>query len=113
MSRISLLNREPNIRPDMCQRISGKGVICSGISKETVARIITPFEELKKGEKSISNIDDLQLANQKVREREITKTRVLKKEENGGYILVGSLTCLGTLAIGTLIFMAIKVLIIG
>lgn len=113
MSKVSLLNRDPNFRTDICQRISGKGVICDGVRKNDVIRISAPFEELKKDGKSISSIDDLLIGSQRARERELARKRVLRKEENGGYVLIGSLTCMGTLAIGTLIFMAIKFIIMG
>ena len=113
MSKISLLNREPNFRNDTCQRISDKGIICENISKEHIERISIPFEELKKDEKSISSTEDLSFASERVKEREKVRKRVLQKQEEGGFILIGSLTCLGTLAIGSLIFMAIKHIILG
>ena len=113
MSRVSLLNREANFRPNICQKKSDKGIICDRISKSDVEIISAPFEELKKEGKSISSTDDLVNASQIVREREIARKRVLRREENSGFILVGSLTCLGTLAIGSLIFMAIKLIIVG
>lgn len=113
MSKISLLNREPNFRDNICQIISNKGIICEGISKENVERISIPFEELKRNEKSISSTEDLSLASGRVKEREKVRKRVLQRQEEGGFILIGSLTCLGTLAVGSLIFMAIKYIIMG
>jgi len=53
MSRVSLLNREPNFKPDICQRISKKGIICDNISKNNIDKISTPFEEVRKEDKSI------------------------------------------------------------
>ena len=113
MSKISLLNRVPNFRNDACQRISDKGIICDNISKENIERISIPFEELKKENKSISSTDDLSLASNRVRERERVRKRVLQRQEEGGFILISSLTCMGTLAAGSLIFMAIKYIIMG
>ena len=113
MSKMSLLNREPNFRNDMCQRIAGNGTICEDLSKENIERISTPFDELRKDNKSISSADDLSLASERVKERERVKKRVLQRQEEGGFILISSLTCMGTLAIGTLIFMAIKYIIMG
>ncbi len=113
MGKVSLINRDPNFRADICQRVHGKGVICDGISKNDVIRLSTPFDEIKKDGKSISGTDDLLVASKKMKERELAKKRVLIREQNGGYILIGSLTCIGTLAIGTLIFMVIKFFIMG
>lgn len=112
MSRVSLLNRDPNFKSDVCQRISDRGIICENIKKNNVQMIIAPFEEVRKSDKSISSIEDLQLAGQRVKEREIARKRVLEKKENGGYILIGSLTFTGILAIGSVIFMAIKSIIV-
>ena len=111
MSKISLLNREPNFRNDTCQRISDKGVICENISKENIKRISIPFEELKKDNKTISSTDDLSIASSRVRERDRVRKRVLQRQKEGGFILISSLTCMGTLAAGSLIFMAIKYII--
>ena len=113
MSKISLLNREPNFRNDICQRISNKGIVCENISKKTVEKISIPFVELKKDEKSISSTEDLSLASERVREREKVRKRVLQRQEEGGFILISSITCMGTLAVGSLIFMAIKYIIMG
>ena len=113
MSRVSLLNREPNFRNDTCQIVSDKGIICDNISKENIERISIPFKELKKDNKSISSTDDLSLTSNRVRERERIRKRVLQRQEEGGFILISSLTCMGTLAAGSLIFMAIKYIIMG
>ena len=75
MSKISLLNREPNFRNDTCQRISNKGIICENISKESIEKISVPFEEIKKDEKSISSTEDLRIASERVREREKIRKR--------------------------------------
>lgn len=113
MSKISLLNREPNFRNDTCQRIADKGIICKNISKEDTERISAPIEELKKQEKSIFGMEDLKLANQRINNRELVRKRVLQRQKEGGFIIISSLTCMGTLAIGSLIFMAIKYIIMG
>jgi len=113
MSKVSLMNKDPNFRKDVCQRISGEGIICDELSKSEVARISAPFEEIKKDNKSISSTEDLSLASERIKEREMARKRVLQREKEGGFIIVSSLTCMGTLAIGTLIFMAIKFIIMG
>ena len=113
MSRVSLLNRDPNFKPNSFQKITDKGVICEGIGRDDVEMISAPFEESRKDDKSISSMEDLQLYGRRVKERENIKKRVLVKEENGGYVLVCSLTFVGILSIGALIFMAIKFIILG
>jgi len=112
MSRVSLLNRDPSFKSDVCQRVSDKGVVCEGISKDNIVMISAPFDEVRRTDKSISSSEDLQLAGQRIKEREMVKKRMLEKKENEGYILIGSLTFTGILALGSLIFMAIKSIIV-
>lgn len=108
---MQIINRDANIRSDICYRISSRGSICN-IGKESILKISTPFEELRKEGKSISNINDLSRVSEIARQRHIAKMKLLRKEQNGGYILIGGLTCIGTFAIGIVIFMAIKFILI-
>lgn len=114
MSRVSLLNRDANIRDDIGHRINtnGNGFICS-TTKDNVQIISEAFEELRKDGKSISSLEELTPASSRVQERNNVMKRVLRKKENGGYVLIGSLTCVGVLAVATLIFMAVKLIIVG
>lgn len=112
MENISLLNREPNFRNDICYRVGSNGVLCN-INKENVSKILEFFDELKKNNKSISNIADLRNVIEVVRQRTLAKIRVLKKQENGGYVLISSVTAVGILVVATIIFIAIKFILMG
>lgn len=103
---IIITNRDANIKSGTCYKIRNTGTICS-ISKEDIIIISSPFEHLKIEGNSISSINDLNKASIIIKERDLAMKRVLIKEK-GGYVLVGSLTCMGTILIGTIIFMAIK-----
>lgn len=104
---IIITNRDANIKSGTCYKIRNTGTICS-ISKEDIIIISSPFEHLKIEGNSISSINDLNKASIIIKERDLAKKRVLIIKEKGGYVLVGSLTCMGTILIGTIIFMAIK-----
>ena len=107
MENISLLNRKPNFNENAVQSINSKNNIIE-IDKVTEKRINDPFVRLQNSDKSISNLSDLREMSSLRNKEELAKRRVLEKKENGGYILMGSLTCMGITAIGTIIFMAIK-----
>lgn len=104
---IEIINREVKLR-DICYRITSKGAICK-LNNDELLKISSPFRELNK---DISNIDDLRVASSNVREREKARVRTLKMQENGGYVLIGGLVCIGTLVTGIIIFETIKFLIL-
>lgn len=112
MENISILNRDVNLRSDICHRISSKGTI-GDISKNVVSKIIECFDELKNSGKSISNLNGLREVVEIVRNRTLVKMRILKKHENGGYILVSGITVVGIVSVGAIIFMAIKFILRG
>ena len=107
MENISLLNRKPNFNENAFQHINSKNDIIK-INKVIEKRISDPFVRLQSSDKSISNLSDLRETKELVRKEELAKGRVLEKKENGGYILMTTLTCMGITAIGTIIFMALK-----
>ena len=104
---MQIINRRPNIKEDICYKINSKGFICD-VSKDDVLKISAPFEELKKEGKSISNVDDLTRTSEIVRQKHIAKMKLLRRQQNGGYVFIGSLTCAGTFLIGAIIFLVIK-----
>lgn len=111
MGKITILNKEPNFRTDTCQRVTSDSGICE-INKDTITVISMPFAILRESGNSISNVESLTEANVMARERRMAKKRVLTKEENSGFILISTLTCMGTLIVGTVIFMAIKMILL-
>ena len=104
---MQIINRDANIKKDICYRITPKSKICD-VSNDVALKFTSSFEELKKEGKSISNIDDLSRSSELIKQRHLAKMRILKKEQSGGYVLVGTLTCIGTFLVGMTIFMAIK-----
>lgn len=102
---MEIVNREANFRSDTCQRVNSERAIC-GVLKHYIAMLCEVFEELKKSK-------DIKVAVSNIRERNLAKRRVLKKEENGGFALITSVTVLGTIGIGALIFMAVKSILAG
>ena len=108
---MQIINRRPNIKEDICYKINSKCFICD-VSKDDVLKISAPFEELKKEGKSISNIDDLTRTSELVRQRNIAKIKLLRRQQSGGYVIIGGLTCVGTFLIGAIIFLVIKFMLI-
>lgn len=108
---MEIINREANIRKDICQRVTTKGRICS-LTKNTLQKVTEPFIELMKNSEKILGVADLRNSSIKVREKNLAKARILKMEQNGGYILTSGLTCIGILAIGTIIFITIKFMVL-
>lgn len=110
MESISIINREANFNPNRIHGVNNANNIFTS-DKETEKALNKPFENLRKNsDKSISNHSDLR-ESVKLAKKE-AKTRVLTKPENSGFILMGSLTVVGIVGLGTLIFMAIKNFII-
>ena len=113
---MQILNKSANMRNDVCYRISSNGKICE-LNKEQIENIISPFDELRREEKSIANIDDLEKANTISKQKRLVRVKKLEEEQrlqrNAGFALVGSITLVGTLFVGLVIFMAIKMIILG
>lgn len=107
---MQIINRDANIK-GVCYRISSSGRICD-ISKADILNISASFEELRKGGNDISNIADLAQISEMVRKQQLAKMRVLREEQSSGYVLIGSLTCFGIILVGTIIFMAIKFMLV-
>lgn len=102
-----IINRDVNFRDSVCQKVSSKNKICL-ISKEELNKIIEPFLELFKKSNLENTLEDLKESVKVVRERNIAKMRILKKQESSGFVLISSLTCAGILAVATSIFLAIS-----
>lgn len=111
MESISIINREANFNPNSIQRVNNANNIFTS-DKNIEEAINKPFEKLRNSDKSISNHSDLRESVELVKKEKLAKTRVLTKPENSGFILMGSLTIVGIVGLGTLIFMAIKNFII-
>ena len=102
---MEIVNRDVNFRSDTCQRVSSEKAIC-GVLKNYIAMLSEVFEELKSNK-------DVKVALSNIRERNLAKKRVLKREENAGFALITGVTILGTIGIGILIFMAVSFILAG
>lgn len=113
---MQILNKNANMKSDVCYRVTSDGKICD-VNKDQVERIIAPFDELRREDKSVSNIEDLGRANTLSREKRLIRVRKLEEEQrnqrNAGFALVGSITLVGTLVVGLIIFMIVKMIIVG
>lgn len=113
---MQILNKSANMRNDVCYRVASEGKICD-VNKEQVERIIAPFDELRKDNKSVSNVEDLGRANTLAREKRLVRIKKLEEEQriqrNAGFAFVGSVTVIGILVMILIIFMAIKMIIVG
>lgn len=102
---MEIIDREPNFRVDTCQRVNSEKKICD-VFKDYVTMLYEIFEELKKTK-------DVKKATANVRERNIAKKRILKKEENAGFALITGVTILGTIGFSALVFVAVKLILAG
>ena len=107
---MQIINRDVNFKT--CQRVVTSNNICSVSTKEE-KKLVDSFDILRKSGNEISSIQDLREASEKVRANELAKIRQLKKEQNGGFMLISSLTIVGTILVGIIVFMTIKFLVIG
>lgn len=74
------------------------------VSKDFIDNLIIHFEELKANEKDKYSSSELKEVHEKIRNKHVAKQRLLKKEENMGFITIGSITIVGFLIIGFIIF---------
>ena len=111
---VEILNIEKNnlnLRKDICHRITSSSRIIP-LSKDNLLSLMEPFIELVKSDKITFNLEELKEVTSRV--MMMNKKRVLRKDEkeNGGYILIGSLTFISTLIVSTIVFMAIKFIVL-
>lgn len=107
---IQIINREPNFRSTACQRVDLRKSICTS-NKENLSKLLEPFIELMKENSQVFNLNNLKDAASRVEALRQAKIRKLKREQNGGFILISGLTCIGTLIVGTVIFMTIEMML--
>ena len=108
---MEIVNRDVNFG-NICQRINTNNNICN-ISSEQEKRICSVIQKLKDDGRESYNMEELSVASEIVKKERLSKTRILEKKDNGGFVLISSLTCIGTLIVGTIIFMTIKLFVIG
>lgn len=100
-----ILNNEPNFRDT--QLVYTKNNIVS-IDKELLDKLSEVFARLRNSSKEKFNSEELKEASTLVKKESLARARVLKKEENKGYIAVGTLTVIASVIITGIIFSVIK-----
>ena len=104
-----IVNREPNIA--RTQLVYTRNNI-SGVDRSLVDKMDRAFSETRNTDKEIISSSELSDVAERIRKEHLAKVRVLRKEENKGFVMIGSLT-LGTILLLTfIIFTTIKSVII-
>ena len=108
---MKIVNRDVDFG-NICQRINTNNNICN-LTNEEEKRISFVIEKLTSDGRESYSMEELSVASEIVKKERLSKTRILEKKDNGGFVLISSLTCIGTLIVGTIIFMTIKLFVIG
>lgn len=109
---MQILNKDVNLG-NVVYMVSNSSKV-SDTNVTEVKEFISVVEELKREEKSVFNINDFTEARK--RERANKLVRIRRPDEhmkNAGFALVCSITTIGILVMGLLIFMAIKLFVLG
>lgn len=91
---MQIIYRDLNLG-DICIRITGTGKICD-INRLYLNQLLDYV--FHNNNETIIKVNP--------------KKRVLEMNARSGYILIGGLTCMGTIVVATIIFMAIKFMVI-
>ena len=92
-----IVNREPNIA--RTQLVYTRNNI-SGVDRSLVDKMDRVFSETRNIGKEKVSSSELRDVSERIRKEHLAKVRVLKKEENKGFVIIGSLT-LGTILLLT------------
>ena len=98
-----IINKKPSFNNPQLVLSNGKGNL-GNVPKELSDNLINHFEELKSTKKDSYTSFDLREVHEIIRKRNMAKVRVLKKEENMGFISIGIITIMGFLVISFIIF---------
>lgn len=104
-----IVNREPNFINT--QLVYMKNNI-SGVDRGMVDKMIRAFDEVRKIDNTMVSSNDLREVSERIKSEHLTKVRTLKKEENRGFVAIGSLTVFTILLLAFVIFTTIKSVII-
>ena len=111
-----LNNKSVNMRSDMGYRITSLSKV-KDVNKEYVEGILAISDELSKDNKSIANIEDFSRAKTRFNEKKLMRIKKIEDtqmfQKRAGFALIGSVTVIGALVMGLIIFMAIKIIVIG
>lgn len=108
---MQILNKTANMRTDMCYFVSSQSKVCD-IDIETLKHYISVFEEIKKEEKSVLSVNDLVHSKENVIKNQLVRVKKMEEQKRAGYVLISGITCVGFIALGLLIFLTIKFMVI-
>ena len=103
MEKEKYINRQPNFKPDDVKRWNDSENNITAIPIELAERMQNTFNELAKAN---SNENDFQ-ANELVKANVRKRVKQLENEKRAGYVAISTLTIIGTLLIGAIIFMVV------
>ena len=98
MEKEKYINRQPNFKPDDVKRWNDSENNITAIPIELAERMQNTFNELAKANSNENDFQRVQEANELVQ---------LENEKRAGYVAISTLTIIGTLLIGAIIFMVV------
>ena len=101
MEKEKYINRQPNFKPDDVKRWNDSENNITAIPIELAERMQNTFNELAKANSNENDFQRVVKAN--VRKR----VKQLENEKRAGYVAISTLTIIGTLLIGAIIFMVV------
>jgi hypothetical protein len=104
---MEILNKVAIINGNACYYVSPDSKIVD-INKEYIQHIADVYDEARKDNKEVISADELNVFSERVKKNTLMRIKKLENQDRAGYVLVGSLTCIGTLLIAFIIFLAVS-----
>lgn len=102
-----ILNRDVKFKNPQLVLSNSKGSI-NDVPKDIVDNLQNHFNELYINGKDNYSLSDLEEAHKVIKERHVAKMRVLRKEEEKGFVITSLLTIIGIITLGFIIFTTIS-----
>lgn len=107
MEKEKYINRQPNFKPDDVKRWNDSENNITAIPIELAERMKNTFNELAKANSNENDFQRVQEANELVKANVRKRVKQLENEKRAGYVAISTLTIIGTLLIGAIIFMVV------
>ena len=107
MEKEKYINRQPNFKPDDVKRWNDSENNITAIPIELAERMQNTFNELAKANSNENDFQRVQEANELVKANVRKRVKQLENEKRAGYVAISTLTIIGTLLIGAIIFMVV------
>ena len=105
MEEEKYINRQPNFKPDDVKRWNDSENNITAIPIELAERMQNTFNELANSNEN--DFQRVQEANELVKANVRKRVKQLENEKRAGYVAISTLTIIGTLLIGAIIFMVV------